>query len=46
MMATMQLTIDKQLLHLNATRAWLVPPCPPMIGVFSFWPRICNCTGR
>ncbi|GBD21374.1 hypothetical protein HRbin28_01823 [bacterium HR28] len=21
----------------------LVPPCPTMIGVYSYWPRICDC---
>jgi hypothetical protein len=24
----------------------LVPPCPTMIGVYSFWPRICDCSLR
>lgn len=21
----------------------VVPPCPTMIGVYSYWPRICDC---
>ncbi len=24
--------------------AWFIPPCPTMIGVYSFWPRICDCS--
>ena len=27
-------------------QAWPVPPCPTMIGVYSFWPRICDCSPR